>query len=262
MSSHKRQDNSDGSTKSNGDSQSILRKRPRLSSVKDLEPDGVHMEPEVIQDNSQTTPLHTTFRPHFWPLPSYILGRGRVSNQDEQAYPAHSLSENLTSPFSPNSEPYSNLPLEQFDVIPGIPASIPLADDDENLLWRAEDAAFIKSPAGLDGTHWIGKRPLGFGYFGKAGLWERRDENNVLVQVLRHPRFLFLVKGLIEIKGGCDQREQHDFLGTMDWSSARGGQNDAENEENWLQGRTQVDRLQTIYACQKASDIHGILPTR
>ena len=45
----------------------------------------------------------------------------------------------------------------------------------------------------------------------------------------------------------------------MDWGSARGGQDDAENEKDQLRGCTRIDSLQTIYACQKAPDIYGIL---
>ena len=83
---------------------------------------------------------------------------------------------------SPNSFPYSGPP-EQFDVTPGLQDAVPLADG-ESSFWVAEHAAFIKSAAGLDNADWIGVRPLGSGSFGIAGLWELRDENNAVIEVL------------------------------------------------------------------------------
>ena len=41
-------------------------------------------------------------------------------------------------------------------------------------MWTAEMADFIRSESGLSGQ-WVGKRPLGKGTFGMAGLWEKND---------------------------------------------------------------------------------------
>ena len=83
--------------------------------------------------------------------------------------------------FSPNSLPYSGPP-ESFDVSPGLPDALP-PDLDKLALWKPEQAAFISSAAGLDDETWVGKRPLGAGNFGTAGLWERRNEDNALLEV-------------------------------------------------------------------------------
>ena len=83
---------------------------------------------------------------------------------------------------SPNSFPYS-LPPYWFDSEPELPHAVPLADG-ETTFWKIEHAAFIKSAAGLSNTKWIGVRPLGSGGFGTAGLWELRDEDNAVTQVM------------------------------------------------------------------------------
>lgn len=41
-------------------------------------------------------------------------------------------------------------------------------------MWDAEMAGFIRSGSGLS-DQWVGKRPLGKGSFGMAGLWEKDD---------------------------------------------------------------------------------------
>lgn len=87
-------------------------------------------------------------------------------------------------PPSPNSSPYSGPP-ELFDVRPGLPDAI-FPTDDEMSYWKTDHAAFINSPAGLGDANWIGKRPLGSGTFGTAGLWELSDENNVVIEVPSH----------------------------------------------------------------------------
>ena len=70
-----------------------------------------------------------------------------------------------------------------FDVSPWLRDAIP-PDDDEMYFWEDAHTAFINSANGLENLNWIGKRPLGAGTFGTAGLWERRDENNALIEVL------------------------------------------------------------------------------
>lgn len=88
----------------------------------------------------------------------------------------------MPTPPSPNSFPYSGPP-ELFDVTPGLLDAMFLADD-ESPFWDTDHAAFIKSAAGLENENWLGKRPLGSGSFGTAGLWELRDDNNVVIEVL------------------------------------------------------------------------------
>ena len=108
----------------------------------------------------------------------------RTSGHSGEARPisGQGRPESMGTAPSPNSFPYSGPP-EQFDVTTGLRDAIPLADG-ETSLWAADHAAFIKSAAGLDKANWIGVRPLGSGTFGIAGLWELRDENNVVIEVL------------------------------------------------------------------------------
>lgn len=48
--------------------------------------------------------------------------------------------------------------------------------------WDIAPAEFIRSDSGL-GNGWVGKRPLGAGGFGMAGLWEKLDGNGAVVEV-------------------------------------------------------------------------------
>ena len=95
---------------------------------------------------------------------------------------------------SPNSFPYS-LPPHWFDSEPELPHAVPLADG-ELSFWKTEHAAFIKSAAGLGNAKWIGVRPLGFGGFGTAGLWELRDKDNAVIKVMptQSPSFSQMAK--------------------------------------------------------------------
>ena len=123
----------------------------------------------------------------------------------------------MTAAPSPNSLPYSG-PAAQFDVAPGLQDAIPLADG-ESSFWVAEHAAFIKSPAGMDNRNWIGTRPLGSGSFGTAGLWELRDENNVMTEVLSiFP--VVSVKSLKNNEANRSQREQEIGCPKMERRSA------------------------------------------
>lgn len=59
----------------------------------------------------------------------------------------------------------------------------PNVDDTE--LWGEEAAAFIASaPGGGYAPSWVGKRPLGQGGFGRAGLWERYDDEGNVLEVM------------------------------------------------------------------------------
>ena len=177
MSSSKRRHSLDKTAKGDGGPPpNLLRKRPRLSPVKDLKKDGKFLKSRVIEDDYRKHVSAPTqlFRPH-GQLDS-VSAQARQSNRIEQRPPQ------VSTLFSPNSAPYSGPP-ELFDVSPSLPDVIhPI--DGERSSWKMEHASFIKSAAGLSGSHWIGKRPLGSGGFGTAGLWERRDENNVVIEVM------------------------------------------------------------------------------
>ena len=177
MSSNKRRHSLDKATKGDGKARlEFLRKKPRLSSVKDLERAGKFLKPIIIEDDDCKQPPATiqSFRSHRQLAP--ILAQSRPSNGSKERPTEESTL------FSPNSYPYSRPP-EVFDVSPGLPDAVHLADG-ETSSWKAGHAAFIRSAAGLSDSNWIGKRPLGSGGFGTAGLWELRDENNVVIDVL------------------------------------------------------------------------------
>ena len=136
----------------NGENQNTSsRKTSRLSSLAGLGRNESNVEPNVIGDNGR--------RPQPVPL-------------------------QLSTLFSPNSLPYSGPP-ETFDVSPGLLDAI-TPDLDKMTFWKLDQAAFINSDAGLDDVTWIGKRPLGTGSFGTAGLWERRSRDNSTLEVLSH----------------------------------------------------------------------------
>lgn len=60
-----------------------------------------------------------------------------------------------------------------------------IANADDLELWTLPAAEFIRSGIGLIESQddWVGKRPLGQGGFGLAGLWERLDEDGTPVDV-------------------------------------------------------------------------------
>ena len=87
---------------------------------------------------------------------------------------------------SSESDPVSEeTSIEEYDadpheVITGDPS---IAD---YRLWTQQAAQFIRSDSGLeeeDDGFWIGKRPLGQGSFGMAGLWEKYDGDGDMVDV-------------------------------------------------------------------------------
>ena len=177
MSNNKRHNSLDKSTIGDAEPRhNFLRKKPRLSPVKDLKRDGKFLKSRVIEDDDgrHATASAQLFRPHH-----------QLDVISAQARPFNSIKyrpNKVFTPFSPNSAPYSGPP-ELFDVPPGLPDVIPPAEG-ELSLWEAGHAAFIKSAAGLSESHWIGKRPLGSRGFGTAGLWERRNENNAVIEVI------------------------------------------------------------------------------
>lgn len=83
----------------------------------------------------------------------------------------------------PESE--DNTPVEAYDADPeegiiGLPSIVDYS------LWTKAAAQFIRSNSGLEdsGSVWVGKRPLGQGGFGMAGLWEKYDRNGNIVDVI------------------------------------------------------------------------------
>lgn len=72
----------------------------------------------------------------------------------------------------------------EYDALPGeTTKGVPRPNDLE--LWTEPAAEFIRSEVGLTESphHWIGKRPLGEGGFGLAGLWERLGVDGTTVDV-------------------------------------------------------------------------------
>ncbi len=118
----------------------------------------------------------------------FVSEGARPANRNKRAAPEHPPehrpSIRTSQPFSPNSDPYSRLP-DSFDVSPGLRDAEPLSPGRAaRSRWEPEHAAFINSKAGFRNEKWVGKRPLGFGGFGTAGLWELRDNNDNLLKVL------------------------------------------------------------------------------
>ena len=108
----------------------------------------------------------------------------RVSNPGVEAAqsPRHSKSKSKT-PSGPYDidEGYHSDPVEAYDVAWNQKAAAPAnASDYEK--WDTAPAEFIRSSSGL-GSGWLGKRPLGAGGFGMAGLWEKRDDNGTVIEV-------------------------------------------------------------------------------
>lgn len=186
MSTNKRQNSPNIAAEGTNEARfTFPRKRSRLSSLIEVGRDGERVNPTVIRHGTYgapSVPLQP-FRVHNRPI--FVSEGARPPNRNKRATFRHRqppVLPILSPPYSPNSLPYSGRP-ELFDVTFELPDAISPVDG-EMSYWRTDHAAFIKSAAGLEDGNWIGKRPLGFGTFGTAGLWERRDENNVMIEVL------------------------------------------------------------------------------
>lgn len=84
-----------------------------------------------------------------------------------------------------NAEDVSNSEASLYDVDPEESAyGAPTAADLQ--YWTRSAAQFIRSSSGIDAT-WVGRRPLGQGSFGIAGVWEKYDHNGNMVDVRRFP---------------------------------------------------------------------------
>ena len=74
-----------------------------------------------------------------------------------------------------------NFPWHLYDVDPsesafGVPSKADLK------FWTRSAASFIRSSSAIDAT-WVGRRPLGQGSFGIAGVWEKYDHNGNMIDV-------------------------------------------------------------------------------
>ena len=251
MSTKKRRNNSnEAATKVARAHSASPPKKSRLSTVEVAgNKRGVEAAPTRDRTHKPTSAPLQQFEPHGQQL--FFSEGSRPKNQNERV---------TSRDHSPNSFPYS-LPPHWFDSEPELPHAVPLADG-ESTFWKTEHAAFIRSAAGLGNAKWIGVRPLGSGGFGTAGLWELRDEDNAVTEVMltQSPSSRKWLKGT-EANG--HQREQGVPSSRMDKArGARGGQNDAQDEQDRLSGCTKSDWIQKICQGQKASHIHGILSPR
>ena len=80
-----------------------------------------------------------------------------------------------------DDEDYDSDPVEAYDVAWNEKAAATANARDYDK-WDTDPAQFIRSYSGL-GNDWVGKRPLGAGGFGMAGLWEKLDENGTVIEV-------------------------------------------------------------------------------
>ena len=105
----------------------------------------------------------------------------------------------MSNPALPNAESSKEVPtkertpsiidLTEKEKYDADPDDLPKEQDSQHDcdLWSAEDVAFMRS--GVHNIHskgrWHGVKPLGQGTFGRAGLWEKRNDSNRLVDVCR-----------------------------------------------------------------------------
>ena len=82
-----------------------------------------------------------------------------------------------------NGDPEST-PIEQYDAEPW-EGTVGLPSIQDYNAWSVQAAQFIRSESGYggEGSGWVGKRPLGEGGFGMAGLWEKYDNDGNVVDV-------------------------------------------------------------------------------
>ena len=174
MSTKKRRNSSDEAAKSNAKAHSASPpKKSRSSSAIEIAGNirSVEAAPSRARSYGPTSAPLQSFEP-----------QGQQKFFSEGSRPNNGNESVTSRDQSPNSFPYS-LPPYWFDSDPEVPHAVSLADC-ETTFWNTEHAAFIKSAAGLGNAKWIGVRPLGQGGFGTAGLWELRDEDNAVTEVM------------------------------------------------------------------------------
>ena len=88
-------------------------------------------------------------------------------------------------------EGYDSGPIEAYDLTRNHKAAV-TASVGDYYKWDTAPAESIRSCSGF-GSGWDGKRPLGLGGFGMAGLWEKRDNNGTVIEV-RKACFMCLTK--------------------------------------------------------------------
>lgn len=93
-----------------------------------------------------------------------------------------------SKPSSPSydiDEGYDSDPVEAYDVAWNQKAAA-TANTSDNGKWDTAPAKFIRSCSGLEGG-WVGRRPLGAGGFGMAGLWEKHGDSGIVIEVNETP---------------------------------------------------------------------------
>lgn len=185
MSTAKRKVNVDEAPEADHEQRSASpRKRSRLSSFKNVDGDRKRIKlgaTPVNDHKAKSAPVPLLWRQD---QPIFVAEGAR---RNKSTFFGDPRLREASIPHSPISFPYDGSP-KLFDVSPDLLDAIAPADG-EMPFWNAEHAAFIKSAAGLKDANWVGKRPLGFGTFGTAGLWERLNEDNDLIEVPWHLQY-------------------------------------------------------------------------
>ena len=112
-----------------------------------------------------------------------VLGGGAGGQEQTTVKAAHILQGiDPTDHVAPQQDPTTKT--ESYDAGPG-EGVVGMASIDDITLWKDRAAQFIRSSAGITGSPdvWVGKRPLGEGGFGLAGLWEKIDSAGNVVDV-------------------------------------------------------------------------------
>lgn len=119
---------------------------------------------------------------------SPLYKRSKEGNDTGNATTISSTSGSPTDgPYSARFHRSGNLAprdsVEAYDAAP-YETSLGYAKIDDYNLWSGLAAQFIRSASGLDpSAMWVGRKPLGEGSFGLAGLWERVDTEGTVVDV-------------------------------------------------------------------------------
>ncbi|KAI9719435.1 MAG: hypothetical protein M1812_003506 [Candelaria pacifica] len=110
------------------------------------------------------------------------------------------------------------------------------ANPDQTQRWGLKAAEFINSPPGWGGPGWVGKRPLGQGGFGTAGLWVKYNEDGNVIDVLflgfekpmlRYPTMKLADFGLAVRTSMVDLRNPTEYTG----SGTHGYMADEQNDD-------------------------------
>lgn len=128
-------------------------------------------------------------------------------------------------------------------------------------LGREASAKFIRSRLGLDDMDfmWVGKKLLGQGNFGAAGLWEKYDmEGNVVdVAIPTLHRSPSKTNDSPAISGQGDDKQ-----GKVETEHAEGSQDHEGDEQNRLSIDSEIQELPTVSSSTNPSDLYGILSVR